>query len=88
MPEPVREQTAAAWDTLLQPVLDHYASRPPPARGRRRGHNLALRRAKLPMKISGGFRTRAGAERFARMRGLVETARKQGHNLLDLLRHI
>ncbi len=115
VPEPVREQTAAAWDALLQPVLDHYESLPPPARGRRRGHNLALalwtlrdacllfmadpavpfannraeqalRMAKLQMKISGGFRTRAGAERFARMRGLVETARKQGHNLLDLLR--
>ncbi|MYC61958.1 MAG: IS66 family transposase [Caldilineaceae bacterium SB0661_bin_34] len=115
VPEPLREQTAAAWDTLLQPVLEHYESLPPPARGRRRGHNLALalwtlrdacllfmadpavpftnnraeralRMAKLQMKISGGFRTRAGAERFARMRGLVETARKQGHNLLDLLR--
>ncbi|GEM_PF-7030059 len=46
----------------------------------------ALRMAKLPMKISGGFRTPAGVERFARMRGLIETARKQGHNLLDLLR--
>ena len=46
----------------------------------------ALRMAKLPMKISGGFRTRAGAERFAHMRGLVETARKQGQNLLERLR--
>ena len=42
VPEPLREQTAAAWDTLLAPVLDHYESLPPPARGRRRGHNLAL----------------------------------------------
>ena len=115
VPEPVRAATAAAWDALLAPVLDHYESLPPPARGRRRGHNLALalwrlrdacllfladpavpfthngaeqalRRAKLPMKISGAFRTRAGAERFARMRGLVETARKRKRNLLELLR--
>ena len=115
VPEPVRRQTAAAWDALLAPVLDHYESLPPPACGRHRGHNLALalwtlrdacllfladprvpftnnlaeqalRMAKLQMKISGGFRTPAGAERFVRMRGLIETARKQGHNLLDLLR--
>jgi len=39
--EPVRAQTAAAWDSLPAPVLDHYESLPPPARGRRRGHNLA-----------------------------------------------
>ena len=115
VPEPVRAQTAAAWDALLAPVLDHYEGLPPPAHGRRRGHNLALalwtlreacllfmadpavpftnnlaeqalRMARLQMKISGSFRTRAGAERFAHMRGLAETARKQGHNLLDLLR--
>ena len=36
-----------------------------------------LRIAKLQMKISGGFRTQDGAERFARMRG---------QTLLDLLR--
>ena len=113
VPEPVRAQTAAAWDALLAPVLDHYESLPPPARGRHRGHNLALwalrdtcllfladpavpfannlaeqalRMAKLQMKISGGFRTRAGVERFAHMRGRAETARKQGRNFLDLLR--
>ena len=50
------------------------------------GTEQALRRAKLQMKISGGFRTRAGAERFACMRGLVETARKRQQNLLELLR--
>ena len=32
------------------------------------------------------FRTRAGAERFAHLRGLVETPRKQKWNLLELLR--
>ena len=115
VPETLRRETAAAWDALLAPVLDHYEGLPPPTRGRRRGHNLALalwtlrdacllfladpavpftnnraeqalRMARLQMKISGCFRTRAGAERFARMQGLAETARKQGHNFLDLLR--
>ena len=47
----------------------------------------ALRMARLQMKISGCFRTRAGAERFALHAGsLAETARKRGHTLLDLLR--
>ena len=115
VPEPVREATKAAWDALLEPVLAHYEELPPPARGRRRGHNLALalwhlrdacllfmadpavpftnnraeralRMAKLQMKISGCFRTPDGAQRFARVRGLAETARQRGQTLLDLLR--
>ena len=115
VPEAVREATAAAWDALLEPVLAHYEELPPPARGRRRGHNLALalwhlrddclrfmadpavpftnnlaeralRMVKLQMKISGGFRTPDGAQRFARVRGLAETARQRGQTLLDLLR--
>ena len=114
VPAAIRQETGAAWDALLAPVLEHYESLPPPARGRRRGHNLAralwqereacllfladpavpftnnraeraLRMAKLQMKISGGFRTQAGAERFALMRGLVETARQRAWPLLDLL---
>ena len=46
----------------------------------------ALRMAKLHMKISGGFRTRAGAGRFAQMRGLIETARQRERDLLEFLR--
>ena len=44
VPEAVRRETAAAWEALLKPVLEHYESLPPPTRGRgrRRGHNLAL----------------------------------------------
>ena len=38
----------------------------------------ALRRAKVHMKIAGCFRTRDGAERFALLRGLVETDRQRG----------
>ena len=115
VPEAVREATAAAWDALLEPVLTHYEELPRPARGRRRGHNLALalwhlrdaclrfmadpavpftnnlaeralRMAKLQMKISGCFRTPDGAQRFAQVRGLAETARQRGQSLLDLLR--
>jgi transposase len=40
---------------------------------------------KVKMKISGGFRTMAGAERFARLRSVVSTARKQGWNILETL---
>ena len=115
VPEAVRAATKAAWDALLEPVLAHYEELPRPARGRRRGHNLALalwelrddclrfmadpavpsphnraeralRMARLQMKISGGFRTPDGAARFARMRGVIETARQRGQSLLDLLR--
>ena len=117
VPAAVRAETAAAWDVLLAPVLEHYESLPPPTRGRsrRRGHNLAralkkereaclrfladpavpfthnraeraLRMAKVHIKIAGCFRTRDGAERFALLRGLVETARQREWPLLDFLR--
>ena len=46
----------------------------------------ALRTVKVQMKISGDFRTRDGAEHFALLRGLVETARQRQWPLLDLLR--
>ena len=42
VPAAVRAATADAWDALLEPVLTHYEELPRPARGRRRGHNLAL----------------------------------------------
>ena len=47
---------------------------------------IRQRLAKLQMKIAGGFHMRAGAERFARMRDLVETARHREWNRLNLLR--
>ena len=37
------------------------------------------------MKISGGFRTMAGARTFARIRAVIATARKQGWNILQIL---
>lgn len=44
-----------------------------------------IRMMKLRMKISGGFRTLAGAEIFATMRSVISTARKHGINLLRAL---
>ncbi|MYD91552.1 MAG: transposase [Caldilineaceae bacterium SB0662_bin_9] len=42
----------------------------------------ALRMMRLQMKISGCFRTLEGARRFADMRSLIETDRKQARDLL------
>jgi transposase len=51
-------------------------------------NNLAeqdLRMMKVKMKISGSFRTLAGAFRFATLRSVVSTARKHGWNILQAL---
>ena len=51
-------------------------------------NNLAeqdLRTMKVKMKISGSFRTLAGAQNFARLRSVVSTARKHGCNILQIL---
>jgi len=40
---------------------------------------------KLRMKISGGFRTIAGAEIFTTLRSVISTARKHGINILRAL---
>jgi hypothetical protein len=40
---------------------------------------------KVKMKISGGFRTMAGARTFARIRSVISTARKQGWNILQTI---
>ena len=44
-----------------------------------------IRMMKVKMKISGGFRTQAGAETFAALRSVISTARKQGWNILKTL---
>ena len=44
-----------------------------------------IRMMKVKMKISGGFRTWAGAETFAALRSVLSTARKQGCNMLQAL---
>ena len=44
-----------------------------------------LRRMKVKQKISGSFRTEAGAQTFVILRTVLSTARKQGWNILDTL---
>ena len=44
--------------------------------------------AKIKQKISGTFRSSAGARAFTRIRGYVSTVRKQNKNALDCLKSI
>jgi len=45
----------------------------------------ALRMMKVKAKISGCFRSLAGAKRFATLRGFIATARKRGWNIIEAL---
>jgi transposase len=47
-----------------------------------------LRMVKVRQKISGGFRTRRGAQMFCRIRGYISTMRKQGENVLAALESV
>lgn len=47
-----------------------------------------LRMMKLKQKISGGFRSVAGAQQFGRIRGYISTLKKQGLNVLEALRQV
>jgi transposase len=47
---------------------------------------LAMRMAKVKMKVSGCFRTMAGAHDFAILRGSIDTARKQGWRIFETLK--
>lgn len=47
-----------------------------------------LRMMKLKQKISGGFRSIAGAQQFGRIRGYISTLKKQGLNVLDALQQV
>ncbi len=44
-----------------------------------------IRMMKVKMKISGGFRTSAGAETFALLRSVISTARKLGWGILKTI---
>lgn len=46
-----------------------------------------LRMMKVQQKISGGFRSRGGAEVFCRIRGYISTNRKQDFNILQALQN-
>lgn len=46
----------------------------------------AIRPAKTKIKVSGGFRTHKGAQRFARIFGFIQTTRKQNKNTFKEIR--
>ena len=47
-----------------------------------------IRMMKCKQKISGGFRSEKGAKIFARIRGFISTARKQGWNIFDSIQRV
>ena len=54
-------------------------------------NNLAerdLRMMKVQQKVSGCFRTPAGAEAFCRIRSDISTMKKQGHHALAVLKSV
>jgi Family of unknown function (DUF6444) len=52
------------------------------------GHKRDIRMMKCKQKISGGFRSVKGAEIFARIRGFISTARKQGWNIFKSIQQV
>jgi len=49
------------------------------------GSERAIRNAKVKMKVSGQFRSFAGAESFAILRSIIDTAKKNSQNVLNAL---
>ena len=45
-----------------------------------------IRMVNVTQKVSGGFRTLEGAQRFSRMRGYLSTVRKQAKNVCEAIR--
>ena len=47
-----------------------------------------LRMLKVKQKVSGCFRTQAGAEEFCRLRSYVSTMKKQGRGVMETIRSV
>lgn len=52
------------------------------------GSERAIRNAKVKQKVSGGFRSYRGAERQAALLSVIETAKKQGLNVLEVIQQL
>lgn len=52
------------------------------------GSEQAIRVAKVKQKVSGGFRSKNGADRYACLLSFIETCRKQGKNTLQSIREL
>lgn len=52
------------------------------------GSERAIRNAKVKQKVSGGYRSERGAERQAALLSVIETAKKQGLNVLDTIQRL
>ena len=70
-----RDATLRFLDDLTVPFTNNLAER-------------ALRMLKVRQHISGSFRSSKGAERFATLRGYLQTARQQGQSLWEVLRSV
>lgn len=52
------------------------------------GSERAIRNAKVKQKVSGGYRSNRGAERQAVLLSVIETAKKQGLNILETIQQL
>ncbi len=52
------------------------------------GSERAIRMAKVKQKVSGGYRSERGAERQALLLSVIETAKKQGLNILETIQKL
>jgi transposase len=52
------------------------------------GSERAIRNAKVKQKVSGGYRSHRGAERQATLLSVIETAKKQGLNVLEVIQQL
>jgi transposase len=52
------------------------------------GSERAIRNAKVKQKVSGGYRSYRGAERQALLLSVIETAKKQGLNVLEVIQRL